>query len=513
MSITSIANWPPRYLTPVPEETLYGKRANAAIQFVEMFGVITKDSVAGPAGSPLVLRDWQREVIRRIYADDGNDGYKHRISYVGLPRKNGKSAIASTLALADLIFLGGRGAEVYSIAAEKEQARIVFADAKRIIDAHEELSSVAKLYRDAIEIPSTGSVYRVLSAESYSKEGLSPTAVYADEIHAMQTRELWDVLSLAMGARGNKSHMVGITTAGTRSDQTGQDSIAYSLYNYGKKIASGEVEDDPTFFMAWWEAAESADHRAEKTWQEANPGYADICAAEDFTSAVRTTPEAEFRTKRCNQWVNTKAAWLPAGAWEGVEQAFELLPTDEYILGFDGSWKNDSTALVAVILPRNDDDVYRAFRVQHWEKDFALDDDSWIVDKGAVSKAVIDFFFSHTNCREIVCDPTYWQDEMWQWSEAGMAVVEYPNTVSRTVPATAKLFEAIMNGKLVHNGDAALSRHMDNCILKIDSNRGARITKDYRNPKLKIDLAIALLMAYDRASARLEEQVTPQFFI
>ena len=512
MSITSTANWPPRYLTPVPEEALYGERANAAIQFVELFGVITKDSVAGRAGSPLVLRDWQREVIRRIYADDGRDGYLKRISYVGLPRKNGKSAMASTLALADLFLLGGRGAEVYSIAAEKEQARIVFADAKRIIDNHPELQEMAKLYRDAIEIPKTGSVYRVLSAESYSKEGLSPTAVYADEIHAMQNRELWDVMSLAMGARGNKAHMVGITTAGTRSDQTGQDSIAYSLYQYGKKLAGGEVEDD-TFFMAWWEAAENADHRAEETWKEANPGYADICAAEDFVSSVRTTPEAEFRTKRCNQWVNTKAAWLPAGVWDGLQQDFELQPDDEYILGFDGSWKNDSTALVAIIIPKNEDDPYKAFRVAHWEKDFALDDDSWIVDKAAVSKAVIDFFFANPNCREIVCDPTYWQDEMWQWNEAGMVVTEYPNTISRTVPATAKLFEAIMNGKLVHNGDPALSRHMDNCILKIDSNRGARITKDYRNPRLKIDLAIALLMAYDRASARLEEQITPQFFI
>jgi phage terminase large subunit-like protein len=260
MSITSTGNWPPRWLTPVDEELLYGKRADAAIQFVELFGVITKDSVAGRAGTPLVLRDWQREIIRRIYADDGNGGFKHRLSYVGLPRKNGKSALASTLALADLYVLGGRGAEIYSIAAEKEQARIVFSDAKRIIESHEELSSLAKLYRDAIEIPTTGSVYRVLSAESYSKEGLSPVGVYGDEIHAMQTRELWDVMSLAMGARGNKAHMVGITTSGTRSDQTGGDSIAYSLYNYGKKVASLETEE-PTFFMAWYEAAENSDLR------------------------------------------------------------------------------------------------------------------------------------------------------------------------------------------------------------------------------------------------------------
>jgi len=151
-----MSNWPPRWLTDVPEEALEGQRAHTALAFVEMFGVITKDSVAGPAGAPLILRDWQREMIKRIYADDGQGGFRHRISYVGLPRKNGKSAIASTLALADLFVLGGRGAEVYSIAAEKEQARIVFADAKRIIDAHQELSSKAKLYRDAIEIPENG---------------------------------------------------------------------------------------------------------------------------------------------------------------------------------------------------------------------------------------------------------------------------------------------------------------------------------------------------------------------
>lgn len=512
MTTSKSAKWPPRWLTDVPEEALDGKRGQLALEFVEAFGVITKDSVAGSAGSPLILRDWQREMIKRIYADDGNGGFKHRISYIGLPRKNGKSAVASTLALADLYLLGGRGAEIYSIAAEKEQARIVFADAKRIIEAHPELLEAARLYRDAIEIPSLGSVYRVLSAESYSKEGLSPVAVYADEIHAMQTRELWDVMSLAMGSRGNKAHMVGITTAGTRSDQTGQDSIAFNLYNYGKKIATKELED-PTFFMAWWEAPENADHRDPETWKQANPGYDDICAAADFESAVRTTPEAEFRIKRVNQWVNTKSAWLPAGVWENLTQDFELLPTDEYILGFDGSWKNDSTALVAVILPRHEDDVYRAFRVAHWEKDFALDDDSWIVDKAEVSKAVIDYFLAHPNCREIVCDPTYWQDEMFQWADAGLQVLEYPNTISRTVPATAKLYEAIMNAKLVHNGDPALARHMDNCILKIDSSRGARITKDYRNPKLKIDLAIALLMAYDRASSKLEPEVTPQFFI
>ena len=505
-----MSSWPPAILTPIPEELLDKGEGEVVADFAEAFGIITKDSIAGKAGESLVLRDWQRELMRYVFAGDER-GYRNRISLIGVPRKNGKSALGSVFGLYSLI-LGARGAEVYSVAAEKEQARIVFADAKKMIEASEELSSITKLYRDAIELPKAGSVYRVLSAEAYSKEGLNPSAVIFDELHAQPNRELFDVMSLAQGSRGRLSTLIGITTAGVRSDATGNDSIAYSLYNYGKKIATGELEDD-SFFLAWWQAPENADHRDPKTWEMANPGYGDICSPEDFVSAVKRTPEAEFRIKRCNQWVNAKNAWLPAGAWDELEEGFELLPTDEYVLGFDGSWKNDSTALVAVILPREEDDVFRAYRVAHWEKDFTLDDDSWIVDKQEVSKTVIDYFLANPNCREIVCDPAFWQDEMFQWADAGMTVVEYPNTISRTVPATAKLYEAIMNQRLKHNGDAALARHLENCILKVDSNRGARITKDYRNPKLKIDLAIALLMAYDRATARMEDELVPQVFV
>lgn len=501
--------WPPQWLTPTPQNLLDSGQGDVVIDFAEAFGIITKDSIAGKQGSPLTLRPWQKDLIRHIFAGEG-EALAHRISLVGVPRKNGKSALGSTLALYSLL-LGPRGGEVYSVAAEMNQARIVFADAKRMIEANPELADMVKLYRDAVEVPTTGSVYRVLSAEAYSKEGLSPTFVLFDELHAQPNRELFDVMSLAQGARGNLATMVAITTAGVKSDSTGNDSIAYSLYQYGQRVAANEV-DDPTFFMAWWEAPKEADHREPKSWLTANPGFGDIVAPEDFESAVKRTPEAEFRTKRLNQWVNAKTAWLPAGAWENLKEDFEITPDDEYVLGFDGSWKNDSTAVVAVILPKEEGQPYRAFKVAAWEKDFALDDDSWIVDKKLVQKTVMDFFDKHPNCREMACDPTYWEDEMFQWAEYGIPVVEYRNTVQRTVPATSKLFEAIMNEKLKHNGDPAIARHLENCILKIDSQRGGRITKDFRNPKLKIDLAIALLMAYDRASSRLEEQVTPQFF-
>jgi phage terminase large subunit-like protein len=500
--------WPPRWLTPVDPEA--DSRGDEVAEFIENFVTLTKDSVAGKVGTPLVLLDWQRELLRQSFALGPDGRFKYRTVYWGMARKNGKSAIAAGIGLWSL-FMHDEGGETYSCAATKDQARITFNDARKLIEANPELNATAKVYRDAIELPATGSIWRVLASESFGAEGLNASCVIFDEIHALQDRKMWDVMQLSMASR-REPLMIATTTAGVKNDVTGNDSTAFSLYNHLKRVATGEV-DDPTFFGAWWEADPEADHRSEQAWIDANPGYGILNSKEDFESMVKRTPEAEFRTKRCNQWVNSKNAWLPAGVWESLADDFTLEPEDEYLLGFDGSWKNDSTSVMAVILPREEGDPYRVFRVASWEKDFALDDDSWVIDKQQVANAVIDFFRANPNCREIVCDPTYWQDEMFQWSEVGMTVVEYQNTLSRTVPATSKLYEGIMAGKIKHDNDPAVNRHMENCILKSDSRGGARLTKDYRNPKLKIDNAIALMMAYDRATARIEEQVVPQFYI
>ena len=324
--------WPPAWLTPVPDTAITAGKGESVIDFAEIFGIITKDSIAGKAGSPLILREWQKELLRHVFARGDDGGLRHRINLIGMPRKQGKSALASTLGVFSLYASGVKGAEVYSCAADRDQARIVFADAKRMVEASPDLMGMAKLYRDAIEIPDTNSVYRVLSSEAFTKEGLSPTTVIFDELHAQPNRELFDVMSLAQGARGSMATLIAITTAGVKTDSTGQDSICYSLYQYGKRVARGEV-DDPSFFMSWWEAPQEADHRLQETWEIANPGLGDICALSDFESSVRRTPEAEFRTKRCNQWVSSQTAWLPAGAWQGLRVERELSVDDEIVLG------------------------------------------------------------------------------------------------------------------------------------------------------------------------------------
>jgi len=506
-----VSSWPPLYLTPVDEESLARSDGRHAVRFAEAFGSIGKDGIAGRAGEPLVLREWQKELLRHLYARDENGGYLARTALIGMPRKNGKSALSSAaIALYSLIFEGVQGAEIIVAAAEKEQARIVFGECRRMVETSELAESVT-LYRDSIYVPESKSVLRVVSAEAYSKEGLNPSRVVIDELHAHRDRTLFDVLSLAMGNRGNLAQLVAITTAGVRTDVTGQSSVAFSLYEYGKRCASGEIID-PSFFMAWWEAPDELDYKDPKTWEIANPSFRDLVDESDFASAVLRTPEYQFRQKRLNQWTNNKSAWLPAGAFAEIEdKSIELLPTDDYYLGFDGSFRNDSTGLVACVMPRFEGDVFRVLRAGSWEKDFAINDDSWVVDKQEVANFVLEFVKENPGCVEMVCDPTYWQDEMYQWLQAGIQVVEFPQTLAYQVPATARLYEGILSKKIRHNGDPALIRHIDNCILK-SSNGGSRLTKDYRNPSLKIDLAVALMFCYSRASAKLEPEIIPQFY-
>lgn len=489
-----VDGWPPRWLTPVPAADVKRGDGEHAAEFIEALCKVTKDSVAGASGAPIVLRGWQRQILGHLLARRPDGRYRHRQALVGVARKNGKSALGAGLALYGLV-MGPDGGEVYSCAGDREQARIVFGTARRMIELEPELADVCKLYRDAIEYG--GSVYRVLSAEAFTKEGLNPTLVLFDEVHVQPSRELWDVMALAMGARVEPL-MVGITTAGVRSDSTGGDSLCYQLYQYGKRVAAGEV-DDPSFFMGWWEPTSSdADHRLPETWREANPGFADLVAEEDFTSAVLKTPEAEYRTKRCNQWVSSAVAWLPAGSWEEcADPSRRIEPHAKVVLGFDGSRTGDCTALVAVTV----EDKPHIEVVGLWEKPRDVLD--WSVPRAEVKDTI------RGACRrwdvvEIAWDEYLWLDAAEDLEAEGLPVVIFPQNITRMGPATQRMYESVADRGVTHSGDPRLARHVANCTVKTDA-RGSRIVKDRPGSPRKIDLAVCAVMARERAAFWLGE--------
>ena len=490
--MAAVKGWPPRYLTATTAAERARGDGDDVIEFIESFCRVTKQSFAAPAGEPIVLRPWQKILLQSVYARRADGRMKHRSCLIGMPRKSGKSQLLSGMTLHHLM-LGAPGSEVYAVAASRDQARIIFETSKAMLRLEPELAEATTIFRDVIENKATKSTFKVLASEAPQLEGLSPSFVAFDELHAQPNRELFDVLSLASAARIDPL-LVAITTAGVKIDPSGNESLAYTMYQYGQRVASKEMKDD-TFFMAWWQPKfEAVDYRDEKIWAQANPGFNDLSDPEDFASAVLRTPENEFKTKRLNIWTSAKSAWLPDGVWAKCESAMEPDEGAEIVIGFDGSFSNDSTAVIGCTTG----DSKHVFVIGLWERPANRNED-WQVPIHEVEAAILDAA-QRWRVREVVCDPYRWARSMEVLAEAlgDERVLEYPQSPQRMSPATQRFFDMTVGGELSHDGHPGLSRHIGNATLKQDA-RGSRISKESRHSSKKIDAAVAAIMAVDRA--------------
>ena len=493
--MSRVQGWPPRWLTPVTRTEKARGDGEHATEFIEHYCRVVKESVGGATGTQISVRPWQRNLLDWTLARRTDGKKRHRQALIGMPRKSGKSAILSSLALYELL-LGPNGGEVYTVASSRDQARIVFGTTKRMVEMDPELSESIKMFKDALEVPSTGSVMRVMAAEAPQLEGLNPTYVIVDEVHALPDDELWQVFSLAMGARPDPQ-MIGITTAGVKYNRFGAESLAYRTFLYGQRVAAGEI-DDPSFGMAWWAPKNpDADYRDPKVWRQANPGFGDLQSEDDFESAVLRTPEAEFRTKRLNLWVDAATAWLPDGAWDGVKQERGIEPGAEVVLALDGSFNGDSTALIAVEVPEDEDGIPHIHVAGAWEKP-PNSDEHWTVDILDVEDRIRECARTW-QVREIACDPYRWSRTMQVLQDERLPITEFPQSPARMTPATTRLYEAVMNNKVTQDGDLRLARHVSSAVLKVDQ-RGSRLAKESRGTSRKIDLAVCCVMALDRAA-------------
>ena len=488
----AVKGWPPRYVTSTtPAQRQRGDGDNVAA-FIEQMCRVTKQSFAAPAGELIVLRPWQKQLLSALYARRADGRLKHRSCLVGMPRKSGKSALLSGMTLHHLM-LGAPGAEVYAVAASRDQARIIFEASKSMIRMDPELAAGCTVYRDVIENKDTKSIFKVLASEAPQLEGLSPSFVAFDELHAQPNRELFDVLSLASAARIDPM-LVAITTAGVKVDGSGRDSLCYTMYQYGKQVAAKEVNDD-TFFMAWWQPRfEAVDYRDPKIWAQANPGFGDISDPEDFESAVLRTPENEFKTKRLNIWTSAASVWLPDGVWAKAADDAKVADGEQIVIGFDGSYSNDSTAVIGCTTG----DEKHLFVIGLWERPANRNED-WQVPIHEVEDAIVNAF-TRWDVREVVCDPYRWARSIEVISDqVGYGrVLEYPQSPQRMSPATQRFFDMVVSGDVTHDGHPGLSRHIGNASLKQDA-RGSRIAKESRHSSKKIDAAVAAIMALDRA--------------
>ncbi len=330
-------------------------RAGRVIAFLESLEV-----TAGKlAGQPFTLRPWQRRIIERIYATGPDGARPIRTAVLSFGRKNGKTALAAGLALCHLCGPEAepRG-EVYSAANDRFQAGKIFAEMVAMIDRHDHLRGRCNIVNFTKEIRDarTGSVYAALSSDAGTKMGLSPSFVVYDELGTSKTRELFDALDTAMGARENPLMMVISTQA---ASETAPLSV---LIDYGLQVEAGAV-DDPSFALFLHAAPPDADPWDEATWALANPALGDFCSLEEVrrqANQARRMPSKEpsFRNLILNQRVSGERQFVTALEWMACAGAPdpESLKGQVCYAGLDLSQVRDLTALV-LAFPRADGHV------------------------------------------------------------------------------------------------------------------------------------------------------------
>jgi phage terminase large subunit-like protein len=485
---------------------------------VDFFGFV-KHSKGEWAGQPFILSPWQEFVIRCLFGWVRADGFRRfRTAYIEVPRKNGKSTLAAGLGLYLLCADGEPGAEVYSAATKRDQAKISWGEAVHMVRASPALSRMVRHFKasDNLSIEATASKFMPLGADSDTMDGLNVHAALIDELHAHRTSAVVDVLQTATGSR-RQPLMVEITTAG--SDQS---SICYAHHRYSEQVLRGTVVDDTWFgFIAALD--EGDDWSNPEVWAKANPNYGISVKPDDLrrkADQARHMPQQQnaFRRLHLDQWTQQTDRWIDLALWDEnagtVDE--EALKGQLCYGGLDLSSVSDLTAWV-LAFPSDDtpDDLQVVTRF--WCPEAKLHDDSnpyaeqyrawaragWLkttpgvaMDYGFVKKAILEdakkFWLVNLNVDRLFQGYQLSQE----LADEGLEVFGMGQGFL-SMAAPMREFERRLLGRHLHHGNNPVLRWMaDNVAVRMDP--AGNIKPDKSHSQGKIDGIVALVMALDR---------------
>lgn len=519
----------PLIVTPPPDYVRGAWFDQDAVDRVVNFFKLLKHVTGRWRGQALVPVEWQIEyLLAPVF------GWKHkngtriiREVWAEFPRKNGKSTISSGLGL--YLFAADRepAAQVYAAAGDKDQARIVFDPSKNMVEMSPTLRRKIRVYRNYMEFPATGSIFRVLSSDARLKHGLNVSGAVIDEIHVHKNRDLIDAIESGTGSR-EQPLIIFITTAGEED---------FSVYaekrEHVEKQAKGHIKD-PTNYGVIFAAGEKDNPFTVATQKKANPGYG-VTVKPDYLKAkaerAQNTPGWLNTYKRLHLGVRTKVetGWLNLRKWDesaGIVDETELAGRECYA-ALDLASSVDLTALAMVF--ENEDgsfDVVARFWIpeeglterskledvpyDRWVREghiFATDGN--IIDHRAI-KDYIGKMASRFHILELGYDPWHATQLAVELEEEGMTVVPMRQGF-RTLSEPTKLLERlVLASKLHHGGNPVLRWNADCTTVKYDDNDNVRPVKpDRRKSAKRIDGIVAAIMALGRAS--LDEGATAAF--
>jgi phage terminase large subunit-like protein len=489
--------------------------------------------VKGPlTGQRIRLEPWQVFIITAVFGwvKKSSGTRRFRKVYIEVPKGNGKSALSSGVGIYMLGCDGEGGAEIYSAARTKEQARVVFDVALAMLREEgtkkfREHFGLTVLANSLVQTKSE-SKFKPLASEANSLEGINPHFACLDELHAHRTREVHDNIQTALPKR-LQNMMWCITTAGTN-----RAGICFEVHTYIKKLLQGTATDDSYFGIIYTideperlpdgSMTAGDDWTNPASWKKANPNYevsvfSDILAADCNKAMQVASSQPTFLTKNLNVWVNADTSWLdPRMVAQCADATLDEADFEgmECHLGVDLASKIDLAAKVR-IFKRIEEDKQTHYYVfgTYWLPEARVENaqndkyPGW-VEEGFLQAApgeVTDFNTieesiredcSRFDVKEVDHDPFQATQMMSSLTEDNITCVDVPRNVKFFSPAM-KEFEAMVVGKRFHfNGDPILAWGLSNVVCHRDANDNVFPRK--QRPENKIDPAIALLLAFGR---------------
>lgn len=510
---------------PGPKPT--NSRYERVVEFIEGKLKIT----SGPfAGQKFKLRKWQKEMLREIYATDESGKRVVRTAVITMPRKNGKTGLIAAIALAHLCGPESepRG-QVYSAAADRFQAGLLFNEMKAMIQESPELSKhvIIRDFNKHLEDTKTGSTYTALSADANTKHGLSASCIIYDELAQAPDRKLYDVLKSSTGARAEPLMIVISTQSGDPKH------IMSELVDYAVQVRDGLVED-AAFYPCVYTAPEDADPWDEKTWFDCNPALDDFRSLEEMRNSALQAQrmparEASFRLLYLNQRVVTESRFIARSDWDacGAKVDLESLEGKTCYGGLDLSGKNDLTAL-ELVFPLDGGKVALSY---FWTPADGLDEAEardlapyklWVKQGHLLTTPgrVIDFRCVALKLAEL--SKAYHIDgiafDRWkidflkrELEEIGVDIELIPagQGFKDMDPAVQALEDDLLSKNLKHTKNPVLTWCIDNVRVTMDPAGNRKFDK--RKATGRIDGAVALAMAANLSATYDDKE--PQFFV
>lgn len=491
------------------------KKADRAVRFIEML----PHTKGEWEGKPFLLLPWQETIIRDLFGVVREDGTRQfRTAYIEIGKKNGKSELAAAIALYLLYADNEPSAEVFSAAADRQQASIVYDVARRMTEMTPALLKRSKVMAASKRIVnySNAGYYQVVSADVGGKHGYSISGLIFDEIHNQPNRKLWDVLTKGSGDARRQALHVAITTAGTD-----RNSICYELHTKAMDLLEGR-RVDPTFYPVVYSLPMDEDWGDEVNWYKANPSLGYTVPIERMREAylqAQENPAEEnvFRQLRLDQWVGSTVRWIPDHIYEQGNLPInpEGLAGRECYGGLDLSSSGDITAFVLMFPPRSEEEKYillpffwvpeetipqrvRRTSVPYdmWEKKGFLRATPGNVIDYAYIQNTIEELSKVYNIREIAFDR--WGSNMLveRLTEMGLTVVPIGQGYKDMSAPSREFYEQLMKGNMIHGGNPIMKWMCGNVVIEQDPAGNIKPTK--AKSADKIDGVVAAIMALDR---------------